>query len=176
MTLAPLVVFATDAQGVFTMTAGAGMAALKRKPGDAVGKPAGEFCPRVHDAVQRALAGERVSLRAEIHGRIFETSYVPQYDDSGVLEGIVGVAFDVTEQPGALDERVEHLASSGRLSPREREVLQLMLLGRSRSDIALVLGVTERTAKYHVENVLRKLDAESRVDLLRIVLTSETAT
>lgn len=55
-----------------------------------------------------------------------------------------------------------------RLTPREREVLQLLLLGRANTDIATALGVSPRTARFHVENLLRKVGAESRLDLLRV--------
>lgn len=50
------------------------------------------------------------------------------------------------------------------LTPREREVLALLALGRSNRDIALVLGIAERTAKFHVNAILGKLDAEGRTE------------
>lgn len=50
------------------------------------------------------------------------------------------------------------------LTPREREVLSLLALGRSNRDIALALGIAERTAKFHVNAILEKLDAEGRTE------------
>lgn len=50
------------------------------------------------------------------------------------------------------------------LTPREREVLALLALGRSNRDIALALGIAERTAKFHVNAILHKLDAEGRTE------------
>ena len=50
------------------------------------------------------------------------------------------------------------------LTPREREVLGLLALGRSNRDIALALGIAERTAKFHVNAILNKLDAEGRTE------------
>lgn len=50
------------------------------------------------------------------------------------------------------------------LTPREREVLGLLALGRSNRDIALALGIAERTAKFHVNAILDKLDAEGRTE------------
>lgn len=50
------------------------------------------------------------------------------------------------------------------LTPREREVLALLALGRSNRDIALALGIAERTAKFHVNAILDKLDAEGRTE------------
>lgn len=42
------------------------------------------------------------------------------------------------------------------LTAREREVLTLLAEGRSNHDIALVLGIAERTAKFHVNSILEK--------------------
>lgn len=69
-----------------------------------------------------------------------------------------------------LNERVAALSAASGLSRREQEVLELLLLGRTVSDIGLVLGITPRTAKFHQTNVLNKLGAESRFDLMRLLL------
>jgi len=48
------------------------------------------------------------------------------------------------------------------LSIREHESLALMARGLSNNEIATTLNITERTAKFHVANVIRKLDATTR--------------
>jgi DNA-binding NarL/FixJ family response regulator len=48
------------------------------------------------------------------------------------------------------------------LTERELEVLSLVGHGRSNKEIATDLGITERTARTHVSNVLGKLDLQSR--------------
>ncbi len=68
-----------------------------------------------------------------------------------------------------LDARVESLAESASLTARERQVLELMLLGRSARDIAAALRISHSTAKFHQTNVLEKLGAESRFDLFRLL-------
>ena len=50
-------------------------------------------------------------------------------------------------------------------SPRERDVLRLVALGRRNREIAETLGVSENTVKFHVANLLRKSGATSRVEL-----------
>lgn len=64
--------------------------------------------------------------------------------------------------------RMDFLADQSNLSSREREVLSLLLLGRGAEQIATVLGVSTRMAKYHQQAVLQKLGAESRFDLFRL--------
>ena len=48
-------------------------------------------------------------------------------------------------------------------------MLELITLGRSHGDIATALGISERTSKFHLGNLLTKLGAESRNDLMRLL-------
>lgn len=48
------------------------------------------------------------------------------------------------------------------LTPREREILALLARGSSNQEIATELVISERTARTHVSNILRKLDLRSR--------------
>jgi DNA-binding NarL/FixJ family response regulator len=51
------------------------------------------------------------------------------------------------------------------LTTREDQVLQLLLLARSNREIALELGIEERTVKAHVGKLMRKVGAENRIEL-----------
>ena len=57
--------------------------------------------------------------------------------------------------------RIEQ-APAESLTERELEVLSLVGHGRSNKEIATDLGITERTARTHVSNILGKLDLQSR--------------
>jgi DNA-binding NarL/FixJ family response regulator len=48
------------------------------------------------------------------------------------------------------------------LTPREREILRLVAAGMANKEIAAELAITERTARTHVSNILRKLGLGSR--------------
>ena len=67
-----------------------------------------------------------------------------------------------------LRTRRDQLAEDANLTEREVEVLDLLLLGRTLADIGTVLGISPRTAKFHQANLLEKLGADSRMDLLRL--------
>lgn len=53
------------------------------------------------------------------------------------------------------------LANGSTLSPREREVVQLVGEGRSTKQVAAVLNVTVKTAESHRSNIMRKLNLHS---------------
>jgi NarL family two-component system response regulator LiaR len=55
-----------------------------------------------------------------------------------------------------------HAAPEDDLTPREREVLRHLALGRSNKEIATALAISDETVKTHVGNVLAKLEAENR--------------
>ncbi len=50
------------------------------------------------------------------------------------------------------------------LTEREREVLRLVARGKSNKEVAHALGLAERTAEFHVSNILGKLQLTSRVE------------
>lgn len=50
------------------------------------------------------------------------------------------------------------------LTPREREVLQLLAQGMANKTIARTLAISEHTVKFHVNAILAKLGAQSRTD------------
>lgn len=50
----------------------------------------------------------------------------------------------------------------GRLTPREREVLRWVAVGKSDAQIAAILGCSVRTVQKHLEHVYIKLGVENR--------------
>jgi len=76
---------------------------------------------------------------------------------------------------GMLDgDAAHHSSPSEDLPPmppltlREEEVLRLMAEGLRNKEIAARLGISERTATFHVGNVLSKLGADGRVEAIHL--------
>jgi two-component system response regulator FixJ len=65
-----------------------------------------------------------------------------------------------------LDKRYE------RLTPREREIMKFLVRGDSSRKLAQRLGLSSRTVDIHRSKIMRKLEADSLPDLVRMVYTS----
>jgi PAS domain S-box-containing protein len=134
------------------------------------------------EATQASAAAAAGAVREVIEARTTETTQVllPDADDTFrvvtarlVDESTVRVTVRCLEAgvlPELVDAKIARVAEANGLSDRERQVLQLLLRGRGVEDIATMLEIAPRTVKFHQANVLQKLGADSRLDLLRVVL------
>jgi DNA-binding NarL/FixJ family response regulator len=82
-------------------------------------------------------------------------------------------------QPVVTSRLLEHIRSEGEtqshqepLTKREREVLALAAKGQSNKQIATALFITERTVKFHISVILRKLDSANRAEAVQKGLTA----
>ena len=75
---------------------------------------------------------------------------------------------------GVLSTFIEHVSStSGRILPagrdvftdREKQVLEMLVVGRSNKEIGSALSIEERTVKAHVAKLMRKVGASNRIAL-----------
>lgn len=62
------------------------------------------------------------------------------------------------------------------LSPREKDVLNLLLEAKTNKEIAQELSISEYTVKTHVKNIYAKYDVTSRAELITSVLKNQTDT
>ena len=59
---------------------------------------------------------------------------------------------------------------TGRLTPRQREVLQLLTEGKSNKEIGATLGMTTKTAETHRTQIMAKLNLHSMSELVRYAI------
>ena len=59
-----------------------------------------------------------------------------------------------------------------RLTGRERDVLEQLVVGRSNKEIALELGISPRTVEIHRARVMEKMQAQSLSHLVRMALAA----
>src|SRR5207237_9681047 len=99
VTGAPIVLFATDADGVFTLVEGRAFDALNVDAAQVVGRSVTQVYagrPELLADVYRALAGEEVTAIADIGGFVMEIHLCPVRGPEGDVTGLIGVATDVS--------------------------------------------------------------------------------
>ncbi len=80
-----------------------------------------------------------------------------------LVETIRAVHAGKYKLPTEVSTRLSQRMAAPQLSPREREVLELIVKGRSNKEIGGDLGVAENTVKNHVKVVLEKMGVHDRV-------------
>jgi RNA polymerase sigma factor (sigma-70 family) len=88
-----------------------------------------------------------------------------------LLRGTILAASETRATRRARSERDARFAQSlGRLTPREREVLDHVLAGRHNREIAALLGISPRTIEVYKARLMDKLDVDRLADLIRLAL------
>jgi signal transduction histidine kinase/ActR/RegA family two-component response regulator len=196
---APIVLWAIDRAGVFTLSEGQGLASLGLRPGEVVGLSAFDLykdSPDVVRDLRRGLAGDEFSSLVEVGNNAFETRYFPLRDALGALTGVLGVSMEVSARLRAEREReglmqrlmqTQKLESLGRLSggiAHDFNNLLTAILG-SASAIGLILPPTHSARAHlgtlelavrHATTLTRQLLAYSgraNFDVRRVDLSAE---
>jgi DNA-binding NarL/FixJ family response regulator len=60
-----------------------------------------------------------------------------------------------------------------RLTPREREIVQLLAEGKSSKEVAVSLNISVKTAETHRANIMRKLELHSVSELVRYAVKNQ---
>jgi PAS domain S-box-containing protein len=106
----PAVLWTTDAQLQITSAMGAGLDALGLRALEPVGLPILDFFFTKDDgappiaAHRRALEGQAVAYEVTWKERRFESHVQPLRDGEGVIQGVIGVALDITERERLTDQ------------------------------------------------------------------------
>src|SRR5262249_46565476 len=167
---APVLLFATDRHGIYTLSEGKAVATFGARPGDAVGKSAFERYRDntvITDSIRRALAGEHFTAVAEIRGRVFECRCTPTTGPDGEVSGMIGVATDMTE-------RVQAERQSRRLLDELAHVGRISTMGEMASGLAHELNQPLAAIVAYVDACQElieagRMDAAQLADVLRAV-------
>ncbi len=115
----------------------------------------------------------------------------PIYFVSNEAESKMGSEEDIMHQtandiPASVDDklipagsylrtRLDEIAVQYKLSPRQKEILDLLARGRDTQYVMEAFTISRATAKTHVYNIYRKLDIHSRQDLFDLIENEDTS-
>ena len=103
--------------------------------------------------LKRSAASELLlAVREVMKGRSYVTPLV--------TEGLVGAFMSAAKRKPSRD-----------LTPRQREVLQLLAEGRSMKQVAAVLDVTPRTVAFHKYKMMEQLNIRTNAELIQFAVT-----
>jgi RNA polymerase sigma factor (sigma-70 family) len=143
------------------------------------------------DLRMAGMGGLELQRELALRGFTLPVIIVSGYADvPAVVQAVRSGAVDVLEKPFS-DEKLLELvktvverdvesrraetrlaAGLAALSPRQREVMRLLLAGKGTKEIARELKISTKTVEKHRTGVLEKMRAESVVELMRMVLGS----
>jgi DNA-binding NarL/FixJ family response regulator len=103
--------------------------------------------------LKRSAVSELLTAIREI---MMHRSYVTPL----VTEGLMGAMINVRD-PGR---------AAGDLTPRQREVVQLIAEGRSMKEVASILGIAARTVAFHKYRIMEQLRLKSTAELIQYAI------
>ncbi len=100
----PIVLTIVDRHGIITFSQGQGLEPLTRIHGNPVGRSIFEVyhnVPSLLQDIQRTFAGETFTAVNHLRGRVFQTRFMPVWEQNNEITGIVCTSIDITEREQA---------------------------------------------------------------------------
>lgn len=97
------------------------------------------------------------------------------FSDQALLDRVQQAIEIAQDKRRSRAERVEIEGRLSLLTPREREIADLLVDGKANKEIAGELGLSTRTVEGHRAHIMDKLGADSFADLVRLVLADRDA-
>ena len=97
------------------------------------------------------------------------------FRDQDLLDRINSALKQDAENRSAIEQHADLRRRADSLTPREREVLELIVEGKANKVVAIDLGLSERTIEIHRANLMEKMGARSIAHLVKMHLTLQDA-
>jgi diguanylate cyclase (GGDEF)-like protein/PAS domain S-box-containing protein len=95
----PIIIWAFDDKGIFTLSEGKGLEGLGFEAGEVVGLSVFDVYQNHPDIIshsERALKGEEVKSVVRVKNHTYQAIYTPVFNDKGEVTSVIGVAYDIT--------------------------------------------------------------------------------
>ena len=107
--------------------------------------------------------------------RIGASDFVEKpFEPDQMLQAIENAISQFQAASQSQNSRAEAQERLSRLTPRETDVMQQLVLGRPNKIIAHELDLSPRTVEVHRARVMEKTESKSLSDLVRLAITAET--
>lgn len=115
-------------------------------------------------ALEAIRVGAKGAIRRDAKPSAIAAAIEALHAGLAVLDpaALAGVNSEVKAPSGV--DTPSRVADNGTLTKRENEVLVLLADGLSNKEIAVKLAISEHTAKFHVNSILQKMNAQKRVE------------
>jgi PAS domain S-box-containing protein len=133
-----------------------------------------------YDVRVRSGQGERYWLNMSVFNyRMAENGYrdlivhlfrdvTPKKEDERLFHRLLEAARDYGSNPS--HRRTEEEDSFDVLTPREREILNLMIEGRGTREMSQILSISPNTVRNHVQNILQKFNVHTRLEAVSFAI------
>jgi len=170
----PAAIVTVDERGFVEIANQAAIELMNPRDGIMLGQPIAAFLPELHHALRLEEAPQfRASMQCQVHRGSGE-SFMAEVSFSTFKEGskpklaaIITVIDDSTGDGALLSTSDPHRVS---LSPRESEVLRLLVQGLANKEIASRLEISESGVKNTLQQLFAKTGVRARSQLVRVAV------
>jgi PAS domain S-box-containing protein len=106
----PGVAYITDKEGYFLLSEGQGLQQLGLKPGQVVGLSVFDVykdIPVIGDTIHKAMKGNEYIFTVNVGKNIFESWIGPIKDETGAINGVMGISWDITQRMLAEEQLIK---------------------------------------------------------------------
>ncbi|GAB2534875.1 response regulator [Rufibacter soli] len=146
---APIILWAVDQEGIFTMARGKGLSLIGRQEQESVGtslfEAYSEFQP-VLTCARRTLQGHPSTCTVNIRGTWFDCLFLPQLNANQEVTGMIGVSYDITPRI-EIEEELKKAKDQALTMAQIKEQFLANMSHEIRTPMNGIVGLTEVLAK-----------------------------
>ncbi len=171
----PAAIVTVDERGSIELANGAAVSLMSPRGGSLLGNPIAAFLPELHHALRWEEAPQfRASMQCHGHkgnGETFAAEVWFSTYKEGEYPKLAAIIADITEENG-LHTRSTPAIPHDRapLSPREIDVIRLLVQGLANKEIAANLDVSESVVKNTLQQLFTRSGVRTRSQLVRVAL------